>query len=100
MKSRSRPRCAPLAGDLPGGDLDTRPTPSSTITRLDRTSISAAFQRGDDLVAGERNTRLRPGTVSPEQAGLAASTATGGEHPGDSVSGDPAGDPRGQRLLS
>jgi len=79
MKSRSRPRCASLAGGLPGGDLDTRPTPGNTITRLDRTSIPAAFQRDDDLAVGERNTRQQPGTVSPEQAGLATSTATGGE---------------------
>jgi hypothetical protein len=34
------------------------------------------FQRGGDPVVGERNTRQRPGTVSPEQAGLATS---GGE---------------------
>jgi hypothetical protein len=61
-----------------------RPTPSSTITRLDRTSISAAFRRGDDLIVGERNTRQRPGTVSPEQAGRATSTATGG---GEKVAG-------------
>jgi hypothetical protein len=66
-------------GGLPGGDLDTRAGPGTTITRLDRTSISAAFQRGDDLIVGERNTRQRPGTVSPRQAVLATSTATGGE---------------------
>jgi hypothetical protein len=54
------------------------PVASRSAMLARRTSTSAAFQRGDDLVLGERSTRQRPGTVNPGQAGLARSTATGG----------------------
>jgi hypothetical protein len=73
-ESRSRPRCAsPAGGDLPGGGLDTRPTPSTTITRLDQTSISAAFHELGDLplaIAQAAGFMAGTGTPAEEYLGL------------------------------